>query len=69
MSEVKSLHGITDEMMKQLQLIRENAKGRRLLAILIDDNGSVEVITPAQYPIINLLGAVEIAKLAFYDEE
>jgi hypothetical protein len=69
MSEVKSLNGITDELMQQLNLIRENARGRKLLAIMIDEVGNVEVITPANYPIINLLGAVEMAKLAFYDEE
>ncbi len=69
MSEIKDLHGITDELMQQLKLIRENARGRKLLAIMIDEVGNVEVITPANYPIINLLGAVEMAKLAFYDED
>lgn len=68
MSEIKELHGISEEMMKQLKLIRENAKGRRLLAILIDESGDVEVITPGEYPIIKLLGAVELAKLAFYED-
>lgn len=63
------LHGITDEMMQQLKLIRENARGRKLLAILIDDEGEVEIITPANYPVISLIGAVELAKLAFYDED
>lgn len=63
-----SLHGITDELMQQLKLIRENARGRKLLAILIDDEGVVEVITPADYPVIRLLGAVELAKLAFYED-
>lgn len=69
MSEIKDLHGITEELMQQLKLIRENARGRKLLAIMIDEVGNVEVITPANYPIINLLGAVELAKLAFYDED
>ena len=63
-----SLHGITDELMQQLKLIRENARGRKLLAILIDDEGVVEVITPANYPVISLIGAVELAKLAFYED-
>lgn len=62
------LHGISDELMKQLQLIRENARGRKLLAILIDDDGEVSVITPANYPVISLIGAVELAKLAFYED-
>lgn len=62
------LHGITEELMTQLQLIRENARGKKLLAILIDDEGEVSVITPADYPVINLLGAVELAKLAFYED-
>jgi hypothetical protein len=69
MSEIKELNGITEELMKQLQLIRENARGRKLLAILIDDDGEVAVITPANYPVISLIGAVELAKLAFYEED
>lgn len=68
MSEVTDLHGISDELMEQLKLIRENARGRRLLAILIDDDGQIEVITPGDYPVIKLFGAVELAKLAFYED-
>ncbi len=68
MADIKELNGISDELMKQLNLIRDNARGRRLLAILINEDGNVEVITPGNYPIINLLGAVEMAKLAFYEE-
>lgn len=68
MENIKSLNGITDELMQQLNLIRENAKGKKLLAILIDDDGEVAVITPANYPVINLIGAVELAKLAFYED-
>lgn len=68
MADIKELNGISDELMKQLNLIRENARGRRLLAILINEDGNVEVITPGNYPIIKLLGAVEMAKLAFYED-
>jgi hypothetical protein len=68
MSEVKELHGISEELMKQLQLIRENAKGRRLLAILINDDGMVEVITPGNYPVVTLMGALELAKLSFFED-
>lgn len=68
MSEVTNLHGISEELMEQLKIIRESARGRRLLAILIDDEGQVEVITPGNYPVINLFGAVELAKLAFYED-
>lgn len=68
MSEIKELHGISDELMKQLQLIRENAKGRRLLAILINDDGMVEVITPGNYPVVTLMGALELAKLSFFED-
>ena len=68
MSEPVNLHGISDELMKQLQIIRENARGRKLLAILIDDDGEVAVVTPANYPVISLIGAVELAKLAFYED-
>lgn len=67
-NEAINLHGITDELMKQLQLIRENARGKKLLAILIDEDGEVAVITPANYPVISLIGAVELAKLAFYED-
>ncbi len=67
MSDVKDLHGISEELMKQLKLIRENARGRRMMAILIDEEGNVEVVTPGNYPIINLLGALELAKLAIYE--
>lgn len=63
-----NLHGITDEMMQQLKLIRENARGRRMLAILIDDEGVVEVITPANYPVVTLMGALELAKLSFFED-
>ena len=68
MSEIKELHGISDELMKQLQLIRENAKGRRMLAILIDEDGMVEVITPGNYPVVTLMGALELAKLSFLED-
>jgi acyl-CoA reductase-like NAD-dependent aldehyde dehydrogenase len=68
MSDVKDLHGITEELMKQLQLIRENARGRRMMAILIDDEGIVEVITPANYPVVTLMGALELAKLSFFED-
>lgn len=68
MENIKSLNGITDELMQQLNLIRENAKGKKLLAILIDEDGEVAVITPANYPVISLIGAVELAKLAFYED-
>ncbi len=68
MSEIKELHGISDELIKQLQLIRENAKGRRMMAILIDDDGMVEVITPGNYPVVTLMGALELAKLSFFED-
>ena len=68
MSEIKELHGISDELMKQLQLIRENAKGRRMMAILIDEDGMVEVITPGNYPVVTLMGALELAKLSFLED-
>lgn len=68
MSEIKELHGISDELMKQLQLIRENAKGRRMMAILIDEDGMVEVITPGNYPVVTLMGALELAKLSFFED-
>jgi hypothetical protein len=68
MSEIKELHGISDELIKQLQLIRENAKGRRMMAILIDDDGIVEVITPGNYPVVTLMGALELAKLSFFED-
>ena len=34
---------------------------------LIDDEGNVEVIVPGDYPIINLFGALELAKYAIGD--
>lgn len=68
MTNIQDLNGISDELMQQLKLIRENAKGRRLMAILIDEQGIVDVITPANYPIISLMGALELAKLSFFEE-
>ena len=68
MSDVKDLHGISEELMKQLKLIRENARGRRMMAILIDDDGMVEVITPGKYPVVTLMGALELAKLSFLED-
>lgn len=68
MTNIQDLNGISDELMQQLKLIRENAKGRRLMAILIDEQGIVDVITPANYPIISLVGALELAKLSFFEE-
>lgn len=68
MNNIQDLNGISDELMQQLKLIRENAKGRRLMAILIDEQGIVDVITPANYPIISLMGALELAKLSFFEE-
>ncbi len=68
MSDVKDLHGISEELMKQLKLIRENARGRRLMAILIDDDGMVEVITPGNYPVVTLMGALELANLSFLED-
>jgi hypothetical protein len=38
-----------------------------MLAILIDENGSVEVVVPGDYPIISLFGALELAKYAIGD--
>lgn len=68
MNNIQDLNGISDELMQQLKLIRENAKGRRLMAILIDEQGIVDVITPANYPIISLMGALELAKLSFFED-
>lgn len=68
MSDVKDLHGISEELMKQLKLIRENARGRRMMAILIDDDGMVEVIAPGNYPVVTLMGALELAKLSFLED-
>lgn len=68
MTNIQDLNGISDELMQQLKLIRENAKGRRLMAILIDEQGIVDVITPANYPIISLMGALELAKLSFFED-
>lgn len=68
MNNIQDLNGISNELMQQLKLIRENAKGRRLMAILIDEQGIVDVITPANYPIISLMGALELAKLSFFEE-
>lgn len=68
MTNIQDLNGISDELMQQLKLIRESAKGRRMLAILIDEQGIVEVITPANYPVITLMGALELAKLSFFED-
>jgi len=68
MTKIQDLNGISDELMQQLKLIRESAKGRRMMAILIDEQGIVEVITPANYPVITLMGALELAKLSFFED-
>lgn len=56
------------EFDEQVKLIRGVIDNKRMLAILIDDDGNVEIVTPSDYPIINLLGALELAKEAIFGE-
>lgn len=56
------------EFDEQVKLIRGVIDNKRMLAILIDDDGNVEIVTPGDYPIINLLGALELAKEAIFGE-
>ena len=56
------------EFDEQVRIIRSNLGNKRMLAILIDEEGNVEIVTPGEYPIINLLGALELAKEAIFGE-
>lgn len=55
------------EFDEQVRIIRSNLGKKRMLAILIDEDGNVEVVVPGEYPIINLFGALELAKYAIGD--
>lgn len=55
------------EFDEQVRIIRSNLGNKRMLAILIDEEGNVEVVVPGEYPIINLFGALELAKYAIGD--
>jgi hypothetical protein len=55
------------EFDEQVRIIRSNLGNKRMLAILIDEDGNVEVVVPGEYPIINLFGALELAKYAIGD--
>jgi hypothetical protein len=56
------------EFDEQVMLIRDDIGDRRMLAVLIDDEGRVEIVPPGNYPIINLFGALELAKLALFED-
>lgn len=56
------------EFDEQVMLIRDHIGERRMLAVLIDDEGRVEIVPPGSYPIINLFGALELAKLALFED-
>lgn len=66
--EVVTIKSKLSEFDEQVMIIRENLGNKRMLAILIDDEGNVEIVTPREYPIINLLGALELAKEAIFGE-
>lgn len=66
--EVVTIKSKLSEFDEQVMIIRENLGNKRMLAILIDDEGNVEIVTPGEYPIINLLGALELAKQAIFGE-
>ena len=66
--EVVTIKSKLSEFDEQVMIIRENLGEKRMLAILIDDEGNVEIVTPGEYPIINLLGALELAKEAIFGE-
>ncbi len=66
--EVVTIKSKLSEFDEQVMIIRENLGNKRMLAILIDDEGNVEIVTPGEYPIINLLGALELAKEAIFGE-
>jgi len=66
--EVVTIKSKLTEFDEQVAIIRENIHNKRMLAILIDDEGNVEIVTPGEYPIINLLGALELAKEAIFGE-
>lgn len=55
------------EFDEQVRIIRSNLGNKRMLAILIDEEGNVEVVVPGEYPVINLFGALELAKYAIGD--
>ena len=65
--EVVTIKSKLSEFDEQVMIIRENLGNKRMFALLIDEEGNVEVVTPGDYPIINLLGALELAKLAIYE--
>lgn len=66
--EVVTIKSKLTEFDEQVAIIRENIHNKRMLAILIDDEGNVQIVTPGEYPIINLLGALELAKEAIFGE-
>ena len=65
--ELTTIKSKLTEFDEQVKVIRGSINNKRMLAILIDEEGSVEIVTPAEYPIINLVGALELAKLALYE--
>ena len=65
--KVTTIKSELTEFDEQVKIIRSNLGNKRMLAILIDENGSVEVVVPGEYPIINLFGALELAKYAIGD--
>jgi hypothetical protein len=66
--QITTIKSKLTEFDEQVRLIRDHIGERRMLAVLIDDDGIVEVVTPANYPIINLFGALELAKLALFED-
>jgi hypothetical protein len=66
--ELTTIKSKLTEFDEQVKLIRGAIDGRRMMAILIDDEGRVEVVPPGNYPIINLFGALELAKLALFED-
>ena len=65
--EIATIKTKTTEFDEQVRIIRSNLGNKRMLAILIDEEGNVEVVVPGEYPIINLFGALELAKYAIGD--
>ena len=67
--QITTIKSKLTEFDEQVKIIRDGIDNRRMMAILIDDDGRVEIVPPANYPIINLFGALELAKLALFDED
>lgn len=66
--QITTIKSKLTELDEQVRLIRDHIGERRMLAVLIDDEGRVEIVPPGNYPIINLFGALELAKLALFED-